>query len=86
MSETANTEFLLRWRMLKDHIARHAVGIGGISVIIAIILIFVYLLYVVIPMFEGAEIRNLGDVRWCAIEDGTQGKGTGRWVAAFILK
>lgn len=32
------------------------------------------------------EVRNLGDVRWCAIEDGTQGKGTGRHIAAFILR
>ena len=31
------------------------------------------------------NIRNLGDVRWCAIEDGSQGKGTGRHIAAFIL-
>ena len=59
MSETAKFDLLMRWRMLKDHIARHAVGIGGISVIVAIILIFVYLLYVVIPMFEGAEIRKV---------------------------
>jgi hypothetical protein len=33
----------------------------------------------------GAQIRNLKDVRWCATEDGTQGTGTGRWVAMFIL-
>ena len=33
----------------------------------------------------GAEIRNLGDVRWCSIEDGKPGKGTGRWIACFIL-
>ena len=59
MSETAKSDLLMRWRMLKDHVARHAVGIGGISVIVAIILIFVYLLYVVIPMFEGAEIRKV---------------------------
>lgn len=59
MSITADTDFLMRWRMLKDHAARHAVGIGGISVIVAIILIFVYLLYVVIPMFEGAEIQEV---------------------------
>jgi hypothetical protein len=32
-----------------------------------------------------SNIRNLGDVRWCATEDGTQGKGTGRHIAAFIL-
>lgn len=31
-------------------------------------------------------IRNLGDVRWLATEDGTAGKGTGRHIAAFILR
>jgi hypothetical protein len=34
----------------------------------------------------GAEVRNLGDVRWCATEDGKPGKGTGRWVACFVLE
>lgn len=34
----------------------------------------------------GAEIRNLGDVRWHATEDGSQGKGTGRHIACFILE
>jgi hypothetical protein len=33
----------------------------------------------------GAEIRNLRDIRWCATEDMSVGKGTGRWIAAFIL-
>ena len=33
----------------------------------------------------GAEVKNLGDVKWLAIEDGSQGNGTGRWVACFIL-
>ena len=32
------------------------------------------------------DIRNLGDVRWRAVEDGSQGKGTGRHIAAFILR
>lgn len=32
------------------------------------------------------EIRNLGDVKWLAIEDMTKGKGTGRHIAAFILR
>ena len=35
---------------------------------------------------EGAKVRNLRDIRWCATEDGKPGTGTGRWVAAFILK
>lgn len=32
------------------------------------------------------KVRNLGDVRWHAVEDGSQGKGTGRHIAAFILE
>ena len=34
----------------------------------------------------GASVRNLGDVRWCSIEDGTPGPGIGQYVAAFILE
>ena len=45
-------------RALKDRLARYFVASGGISVIIAILLIFFYLLYVVIPMFESAEIKE----------------------------
>ena len=33
-----------------------------------------------------APVRNLGDVRWCAVEDGTPGKGTGRHIACFVLE
>ena len=33
----------------------------------------------------GTQVRNLGDVRWHAIEDGSQGKGTGRHIACFVL-
>ena len=35
---------------------------------------------------EHGQVRNLGDVRWLATEDGSQGKGTGRHIACFILK
>jgi hypothetical protein len=42
--------------------------------------------WVLMLMAAGAEVRNLGDVRWCAIEDGSQGKGTGRHIAQFILE
>jgi len=34
----------------------------------------------------GAEISNLGDVKWLATEDRSQGKGTGRHIACFVLK
>lgn len=33
----------------------------------------------------GAPVRNLGDVHWLAIEDGSVGPGTGRHIACFIL-
>ena len=33
----------------------------------------------------GASVRNLGDVRWVATEDGSIGPGTGRHIACFIL-
>jgi phosphate transport system permease protein len=45
-------------RALKDRLARYFVASGGISVIIAILLIFFYLLYVVVPMFGSAEIEE----------------------------
>ena len=50
-------------RAFKDRLARYFVASGGISVIIAILLIFFYLLYVVIPMFEPAEIRESASYR-----------------------
>ena len=34
----------------------------------------------------GAEMRSLGDVRWLATEDGSAGKGIGRFTMAFILR
>lgn len=45
-------------RALKDRLARYFVAIGGISVIAAILLIFFYLLQVVIPMFQSADIAE----------------------------
>jgi hypothetical protein len=33
-----------------------------------------------------AEVRNLGDVKWMAIEDGSEGPGIGRHVACFVLR
>jgi len=32
------------------------------------------------------EIRNLGDVKWCATEDGSAGPGIGKHIACFIMK
>ncbi len=41
--------------MLKDRLARHGVMIGGLAVIVAILLIFFYLLYVVFPLLKPAS-------------------------------
>lgn len=40
----------------------------------------------ILMMIEaGAKITNLGDVKWCATEDGSAGKGTGRHIAQFVF-
>lgn len=41
--------------------------------------------WVLMLLAAGAKVRNLGDVRWLATEDGSAGKGTGRHIACFIL-
>jgi hypothetical protein len=41
--------------------------------------------WVLMLLAAGAKVRNLGDVKWLATEDGSEGKGTGRHIAAFIL-
>lgn len=41
--------------------------------------------WVLMLLAAGAKVENLGDVRWHATEDGSQGKGTGRHIAMFIL-
>jgi len=46
-----------RWRNITDTATRYLMAIGGISVIIAIVLIAFYLLYVVLPMFKPADIE-----------------------------
>jgi hypothetical protein len=42
--------------------------------------------WVLMLLAAGAEVRNLGDVRWLATEDGSRGKGTGRHIACFVIE
>ncbi len=42
--------------------------------------------WILMMVKAGAEIRNLGDVKWLATEDKSEGKGTGRHIACFVLK
>ena len=46
-----------RWRYTKDSAARYVVLTGGLGVIAALLLIFVYLLSEVAPLFGGAEFK-----------------------------
>jgi len=43
-----------RWRLIKDAMARFGVIAGGLGVIVAVVMIFFYLLYVVFPLFLSA--------------------------------
>ena len=42
--------------------------------------------WVLMLLDAGAKVRNLRDVKWVATEDGSEGKGTGRHIACFILE
>ena len=48
-----------RWRLIKDRLARYGVMVGGLGVIVAITLIFFYLLYVVYPLFLSAKAESM---------------------------
>ena len=50
-------------RFLKDRTARWGVAAGGLGVILAILLIFFYLLYEVVPLLKGAEIKEISSYR-----------------------
>jgi hypothetical protein len=41
--------------------------------------------WVLMLIEAGAKIENLKDIKWRATEDGSEGKGTGRHIAMFIL-
>ena len=47
-----------RIRALKDRLTRWYVLVGGLAVLAAITLIFFYLAYVVVPLFQGASLTG----------------------------
>ncbi len=59
MMTPARSDRMRTWRNLKDGAAKYLVTVGGMSTIIAILLIFFYLFYVVFPLFSGAEITRI---------------------------
>ncbi|MDH5391544.1 MAG: ABC transporter permease subunit [Gammaproteobacteria bacterium] len=57
-------------RLVIDNIARYGIGLGGLSVILAIVLIFFYLLWVVLPMFSSVAIQTEQHYQVPSIESG----------------
>ena len=51
-----------------------------------VVMVFPVDKWILMMIDAGAEIRNLGDVKWLATEDNSAGPGTGRHIACFILK
>ena len=54
-------EYHQRWRLVKDVLARYGVVAGGLGVIVAIVVIFFYLLYVVFPLFVSASAKSISE-------------------------
>ncbi len=50
------------WRRNKDRLATVAISAGGASVLFAILLIFFYLLFEVMPLFRGAHMEKIHDL------------------------
>ena len=50
-----------RKRRIKDKLAKYSVTAGGTLVLVALLLIFFYLLYVVKPIFDGASMAPLSN-------------------------
>ena len=46
-----------KWRKLKDKWATWTISLGGVSVLAAILLIFFYLFYEIMPMFQSATLK-----------------------------
>ncbi len=63
-SELSNRGF----RMLKDKVFGATMAIGGVTVIVAILTIFVFLVMVVLPLFRSAAVTPRGTVPWPVTE------------------
>ena len=52
------------WRRFKDRAATASISIGGSGVLVAILLIFFYLLYEVLPLFGSAQLDTADAIVW----------------------
>jgi len=51
-----------------------------------VVLVYPVPKWILLLIKHTSEIRNLGDIKWCATEDGKPGKGIGQHIACFVLK
>jgi len=65
-----------RSRGVKNSLAKWLITLGGISVLFTLVLIFMYLLYVVKPIFESAKIESIVNVSF-DLASGEKVLGTG---------
>lgn len=49
------------WRQWKDRATTATITAGGVSVLFAILLIFFYLLYEILPLFKSAQVEAVGE-------------------------
>lgn len=52
-----------KFRHFKDKLAAVSIAVGGLGVIAAVLLIFLYLVYEVMPLFRGAVIQEVSEFR-----------------------
>ncbi len=50
-------------RGFKDDAARYSIAFGGISVIVSVVLIFFYLAYEVMPLFQSAHVEEMHEIQ-----------------------
>lgn len=59
-----------QWRLLKDKLVARSVVTGGLSIIVAILLIFFYLLYVVFPLLLSSHAESVAEYALPQAESG----------------
>ena len=68
--QTTASDRYQRWRLLKDKMVARGVVAGGLSIILAVVLIFFYLLYVVFPILLPSHAESVSRY---AVPDPSQG-------------
>ncbi len=63
LAASAATLSRRKFRHLKDKVAGVSIAIGGLGVIAAVLLIFLYLVYEVMPLFRSALIQEVSEFR-----------------------